>query len=320
MCGEIKHISDFPRQRSSKYGIKPRCLDCNNKEMTAWKNTESGKKYIESKDRSNENRTLLDIQYKCKQCGKLYFPKSAERKVFCSRKCYFAYKRGRVKGRICKHCNSEYKCTDGHIDKTYCIECSATKPHNDFTENRICRKCGCDFIADRKWKELCNTCGAGLSKESHRYYRNRIENNERKRIKNQGKRLPCRRCGEKVTGYGANYCDECLPFMEISRHVSRVISKGMQKALKHRKNGRSWSTLVNYDTDDLVSHLESQFRDGMTWDNYGPKGWHVDHVIPKSWFNFNSPDDGEFKQCWALANLQPLWSDENIAKSNRWAG
>ena len=53
----------------------------------------------------------------------------------------------------------------------------------------------------------------------------------------------------------------------------------------------------------------------MNWDNYGE--WHVDHIIPKSSFNFSSKHDKEFKECWALDNLQPLWAEDNIAKSDK---
>ena len=67
-------------------------------------------------------------------------------------------------------------------------------------------------------------------------------------------------------------------------------------------------------------HLESKFNDGMSWENYGKEGWHVDHVIPDSWWKYSSTEDGEFKQSWALANLQPLWAFDNYSKSNRYAG
>jgi len=63
------------------------------------------------------------------------------------------------------------------------------------------------------------------------------------------------------------------------------------------------------------NHLEKQFKDGMTWDNYGD--WHIDHIRPISSFNFKSYEDKEFKECWDLNNLQPLWAEENIRKHNR---
>lgn len=72
---------------------------------------------------------------------------------------------------------------------------------------------------------------------------------------------------------------------------------------------------MGYSYESLISHLESQFKEGMTWENYGK--WHVDHKIPVSFFQFNSTDDVEFKMCWRLENLQPLWAKENQSKGNR---
>jgi len=53
----------------------------------------------------------------------------------------------------------------------------------------------------------------------------------------------------------------------------------------------------------------------MTWANYGE--WHIDHKRPISSFNIVSVDCKEFGECWALENLQPLWADENLRKSNK---
>jgi len=58
--------------------------------------------------------------------------------------------------------------------------------------------------------------------------------------------------------------------------------------------------------------LESNFRDGMAWSNYGLEGWHVDHIIPISFFNQH--DKVEQKQCWHYTNMRPLWADENRKK------
>ena len=76
-----------------------------------------------------------------------------------------------------------------------------------------------------------------------------------------------------------------------------------------------WEKLVDYTLDDLVKHLESKFQSGMTWDNYGE--WHIDHIIPKTAFHYESYDDPEFKKCWVLENLQPLWALDNQSKSNK---
>ena len=81
-----------------------------------------------------------------------------------------------------------------------------------------------------------------------------------------------------------------------------------------QKNGHYFE-ILKYSPDELINHLEKQFVDGMTWDNYGL--WHVDHIKPISSFSINEIGDEEFMKCWCLENLQPLWGADNIKKSNK---
>jgi hypothetical protein len=90
------------------------------------------------------------------------------------------------------------------------------------------------------------------------------------------------------------------------------ISRLVNHCLHGRKGYQKWETLVGYTTEQLKEHLEKQFTEGMTWDNYGE--WHVDHIIPRAAFNFEIPEDIDFKRCWSLKNLRPLWAIENISK------
>ncbi len=94
------------------------------------------------------------------------------------------------------------------------------------------------------------------------------------------------------------------------------ISNSIRLSLKKGKNGWHWEGLVGYTLDALKLHLQSQFKDGMSWDNIGE--WHIDHIFPISAFNFTEPEDPEFKQCWALDNLRPLWAKDNLRKSAGW--
>lgn len=64
----------------------------------------------------------------------------------------------------------------------------------------------------------------------------------------------------------------------------------------------------------LKKHLESQFTEGMTWENYGIGGWEIDHILPCARFNLNKIE--EQKRCFHYSNLQPLWYYENRAKNN----
>ena len=101
--------------------------------------------------------------------------------------------------------------------------------------------------------------------------------------------------------------------------LSNNIRGGIYHALKGLKGFRKWESLVGYTVEDLEKHIESKFVNGISWENYGTE-WHVDHIIPKSWFKYTSTNDATFKECWALKNLQPKLKIDNIRKGNRFIG
>jgi len=61
---------------------------------------------------------------------------------------------------------------------------------------------------------------------------------------------------------------------------------------------------------ELKAHLESQFTDGMSWENYGR--WHIDHIIPLA--SFDLSDREQLKCACHYTNLQPLWAEDNLRK------
>ena len=102
------------------------------------------------------------------------------------------------------------------------------------------------------------------------------------------------------------------PQVRLSQSMAHAL-RGALKRRGVRGRGSRWESLVGYTVQELQQHLESQFQRGMAWDNMGK--WHIDHIRPQSSFSFSSTDDPEFKECWALANLQPLWAADNLRKS-----
>jgi len=81
------------------------------------------------------------------------------------------------------------------------------------------------------------------------------------------------------------------------------------------EKNKHYFDILQYTPEELILHLEKQFTDSMTWENYGE--WHVDHKTPISSFNFESIDDDSFMECWSLENLQPMWGKENIVKGSK---
>ena len=68
-------------------------------------------------------------------------------------------------------------------------------------------------------------------------------------------------------------------------------------------------------SEEFRKHIEEQFRDGMTWENYGE--WHIDHITP---LKYGEPTFEEVVERLHYKNTQPLWARENISKGNRFIG
>lgn len=102
------------------------------------------------------------------------------------------------------------------------------------------------------------------------------------------------------------------PAFKLRKNCSSLI----RIILKGNKSKSSILEHLPYTMSELKQHLEKQFDDKMTWENYG-KYWHIDHIIPQSSFTFTSMSDESFKKCWDLNNLRPLEAIENIRKSNK---
>lgn len=121
---------------------------------------------------------------------------------------------------------------------------------------------------------------------------------------------------DRIRAYHRNYCKFWLD-ARPGRRISHGMGILIGRALKSNKSEYHWEQLTGYTLKNLMYHLEFQFKPGMTWENYGKNGWHIDHIKPRSSFFYKCAQDQEFKQCWALSNLQPLWASQNISKGNK---
>jgi len=186
------------------------------------------------------------------------------------------------------------------------------------------------FGKDKRHKDyhtsLCKNC---LKEYSKQYYKNNIEkireskrkwnknNSEymKKYQKNNRERInECSRKQYKNNPEKINARIKKFRSIPQNRLRNRIIT-AINISLKHNKGDRHWEDLVGYKLQNLIAHLESLFKDGMTWQNMNK--WEIDHKRPISSFNFESYEDKEFKECWVLDNLQPLWTYENRHKLNK---
>ncbi|MGZ4851224.1 MAG: hypothetical protein ACXV2C_07585 [Candidatus Bathyarchaeia archaeon] len=60
--------------------------------------------------------------------------------------------------------------------------------------------------------------------------------------------------------------------------------------------------------DELRSHIESQFKDGMCWERFGEI--HIDHIIPMA----SAKTIEDVLALNHYTNLQPLWAIDNLKK------
>jgi hypothetical protein len=101
------------------------------------------------------------------------------------------------------------------------------------------------------------------------------------------------------------------PMGRISENISSEISRSITRGIRGKRG--HWEDIVGYTKEELKNHLESQFDENMSWNNYGSY-WHIDHIVPMVAFNFETPEDIDFKRCWSLSNLRPLEATENMKK------
>jgi hypothetical protein len=90
------------------------------------------------------------------------------------------------------------------------------------------------------------------------------------------------------------------------------LRRRVQRALKGTCKSARTLGLLGCTVEEFRAHLESQFKPGMTWENQGYCGWHVDHIRPCASFDLTDPEQQRI--CFHYTNLQPLWAEENMRK------
>jgi len=106
---------------------------------------------------------------------------------------------------------------------------------------------------------------------------------------------------------------------DIQFRIKVVISKRIRTALQFAGTKKAMHTvnLIGCSIEELRQYLESLFQPGMSWENYGFYGWHIDHIIPCAAFDLRCPL--QQKICFWYKNLQPLWAEDNRIKSAKYA-
>jgi hypothetical protein len=189
----------------------------------------------------------------------------------------------------------------------------------------VCVICDSQFSVKPKSRPKCcsKECSAVLTKFRHKAYREDPEFLEKQRVYSQkAQNSDARkkwmaenkdRLRKNNIEYVKNRKSEDKVF-----HMALAMRSSVSRMLKQQRQTATLKDIVSYSPEELKNHLESQFRDGMSWENYGRLGWHIDHKKPLTAFHFFNKEGNinmdELRACMSLDNLQPLWYDENIRK------
>ena len=216
-----------------------------------------------------------------------------------------------MKTKICSKCGKEKGSSEFYSGRSDCKSCKKLSSLKNYEDNKVKYR----QTQKRYWEKNKETL---LLKKNEYYYDNHKKCREQQndyRLNNiERERLRCsewiRNNRDHINKYKKQIRDND-PIVKIKDNVRRRMNHFF-KSNDVQKNNKTFD-IVGCSPQSLREHLESQFVEGMTWDNYGKGGWHIDHIIPLS------SADGEeriYELCH-YSNLQPLWEEENLSKGSK---
>lgn len=112
----------------------------------------------------------------------------------------------------------------------------------------------------------------------------------------------------------------------VKNKLDTIIASGQYNSIikiKKKPTPRKWERILGYSDIDLITRLETNFEDDMTWSNYGRskngnRAWEVSHIVKGYFFDYETLEDEGFHLYWSLDNLLPRWADENIDKNKKY--
>ena len=198
---------------------------------------------------------------------------------------------------------------------------------------RKCLDCDKELVDAKGPKKRCDICNKEYRKLYWRIRENKPERKakNKKRIQEWKQKNP-----DKVKEYAIKHTNKWRKenreiYLEKKRKWNRhlyenninyklgtLLRTRIWSSLKNQglKKKDSTMSLVGCSKEELIKHLESQFKEGMSWENWSLNGWHIDHIRPVSSFDLSDP--AQVKECFHFSNLQPLWAIENLKKSDSW--
>ena len=193
----------------------------------------------------------------------------------------------------------------------------------------ICLVCGNIFEKNKNYiqkycSKKCRNIGSReiIEKRNIRNRKKYSENKEKYRIKRIEKKEYNKEYSKQYRSRDG-YSEYCRSYYhniikkDKTSYLGKILRLRIWKAIRDNYSEKSFNTieLLGCTIKEVKEHLEKQFKEGMTWDNHGKYGWHIDHILPCASFDLTDPE--QQKKCFHYTNLQPLWWKENISKGNK---
>jgi len=257
---------------------------------------------------------------------------------YCSDKCHEAMNCKRV----CDRAKKQVRENHANKPPIHCKSCNVqlVTTVSNYHKLKFCPPCGKAHRQekDKNYYEENKERLTIYFKENHAKKMQDPEYREMFRlrsIENRAKQpktfVDCLVCGKNFqrSRYNRNCSKKCSKIWErqYQNRPSAIMSKNLARQLHRaiKSKNTNWSKGMelegnvwvhfSFTIDEFRERFESLFTKGMTWENMGL--WHIDHIKPKASFNqeeLADPTSEDFKKCWALENLQPLWALDNIKK------
>jgi len=207
-----------------------------------------------------------------------------------------------TKTKICKICNIEKNINE-------------FKYRKDQQRHRTeCKKC--ELIRHKKWRDRNKDKIKIYHKNDWNKYRtNRIQSCKNYNSKNKEKMILYRKKYRLTNKKHSREMEKLRLSTNIDAKLSYILRQRFNKALKHNYKAGSAVKDLGCSIDDFKKYLEKKFTIGMTWENYGKHGWHIDHIKPLSLFDLT--DRTQLLEACHYTNLQPLWWYDNLSKGSK---
>lgn len=215
--------------------------------------------------------------------------------------------------KLCSKCNIEKSKSDFYKDKskkdgykTHCIQCN----REYFEENKksLLDSSKNYYLNNKdkisKTKKLYREKNKNhLSEYRKKYY---VENINRHKETSKSNYLKNKK--KILSKYKERLNND--PLFRFIQNLKCNVRNSLTKT-GYSKKTRTFE-IIGMEFDQFREYIEIQFKDGMSWDNYGE--WHLDHKTPISWAN----SEEEAILLCHYSNYQPLWSMENLSKGNKY--